>query len=88
MKRTSIWGRKKKKTTLSPAGTESKTYFSLPEDLAKQAFELTLVSMLTKRKTSRTLHEHSIPVLNVMQMTIKGFSNNQRGSHFFLQKIL
>lgn len=52
--------KKKKKRQLCPrARTESKTYFSLPEDLAKQAFEVTLVSMLTKRKTSRTLHEHS-----------------------------
>lgn len=75
--------KERKRQLCPPAGTESKTYFSVPEDLAKQAFELTLVSILTKQKTSRTLHEHIIPVLNFMRMTVKGFSNNERGNHFF-----
>lgn len=45
---------------------QSKSYFTLPEKLANQAFEPTLVSMLTELKTLRTPHEHIVTVPNIV----------------------
>lgn len=84
MKRTFIKKKKKRKEiTLSPAEIQYKSSFAMPGDLANQAFELSLVSILTKMKTFRALHyaycyctEHNLGLI------AKDFSNNERGKHF------
>lgn len=53
------------------------------EDLANQAFELSLVSMLTKRKTFRALHyAHCYCTKHSLGLIAKDISDNERGKHF------